>query len=100
MGSNSGSHIGTSPLSQVTQNYSGFFGIITVIAGGNETGAAHHFYASIPAGTEYEDVEIRVGKEEAERGFVLELWAADADTYTVGFISPSGERISRIPITQ
>ena len=47
MGSNSGSHIGTSPLSQVTQNYSGFFGIITVIAGGNETGAAHHFYASI-----------------------------------------------------
>ncbi len=97
MGSNSGSHIGTSPLSQVTQNYSGF-GIITVIAGGNETGAAHHFYASIPAGTEYEDVEIRVGKEEAERGFVLELWAADADTYTVGFISPSGERISRIPI--
>lgn len=98
MGSNSGSHIGTSPLSQVTQNYSGFFGIITVIAGGNETGAAHHFYASIPAGTEYEDVEIRAGKEEAERGFVLELWAADADTYTVGFISPSGERISRIPI--
>ena len=98
MGSNSGSHIGTSPLSQVTQNYSGFFGIITVIAGGNETGAAHHFYASIPAGTEYEDVEIRVGKEEAERGFVLELWAADADTYTIGFISPSGERISRIPI--
>ena len=98
MGSNSGSHIGTSPLSQVTQNYSGFFGIITVIAGGNETGAAHHFYASIPAGTEYEDVEIRVGKEEAERGFVLELWAADADTYTVGFISPSGERISRIHI--
>ena len=98
MGSNSGSHIGTSPLSQVTQNYSGFFGIITVIACGNETDAAHHFYASIPAGTEYEDVEIRVGKEEAERGFVLELWAADADTYTVGFISPSGERISRIPI--
>ena len=40
-----------------------FFGIITVIAGGNETGAAHHFYASIPAGTEYEDVEIRVGKK-------------------------------------
>lgn len=39
-----------------------------------------------------------MGKEEAERGFVLELWAADADTYTVGFISPSGERISRIPI--
>lgn len=98
VGSNSGSHMGTSPLSQVAQNYSGFFGIITVIAGGNETGAAHHFYGSIPADREYEDVEIRVGEEEAARGFVLELWAADADTYTVGFISPSGERISRIPI--
>ena len=98
LGSNSGSHLGTSPLSQVAQNYGGFFGIVTVIAGGNETGMAHHFSGTIPADQEWEDVEIRVGQEEAARGFVLELWTADADTYTVGFISPSGERISRIPI--
>ena len=39
-----------------------------------------------------------MGPEESGRGFSLELWASTADTYSVGFISPSGETISRIPI--
>ena len=43
-------------------------------------------------------MEIRVGPEESGRGFSLELWASTADTYSVGFVSPSGEIISRIPI--
>ena len=43
-------------------------------------------------------MEIRVGPEESARGFSLELWASTADTYSVGFVSPSGEIISRIPI--
>ena len=33
-----------------------------------------------------------------KRGFILELWSSAADLYTVGFVSPGGERISRIPI--
>ena len=36
---------------------------------------------------------------EEENGFVAELWASTPETYTVGFISPSGETISRIPLT-
>ena len=87
-----------SPLSQVTQNYGGFFGIATVIAAGNETGLAHHYAGRFSADTSFEDVELRVGGEEGKRGFILELWSSAADLYTVGFVSPGGERISRIPI--
>ena len=98
LGTNYGSHTGTSPLSQVTQNYGGFFGIATVIAAGNETGLAHHYTGRFSADTSFEDVELRVGEEEGKRGFILELWSSAADLYTVGFVSPGGERISRIPI--
>lgn len=98
LGSNLGSHEGTSPLSGVVQDASRFLGRAAVIAAGNETGRAHHYFGTIPAGQEWDDVEIRVGPEESGRGFALELWASTADTYSVGFISPSGETISRIPI--
>ena len=98
LGSNYGSHTGSSPLSQVAQNYGGFFGIATVIAAGNETGLAHHYAGRLSADTSYEDVELRVGKKEAERGFILELWSSATELYTVGFVSPGGERINRIPI--
>ena len=98
LGSNYGSHTGTSPLSQVTQNYGGFFGIATVIAAGNETGLAHHYAGRLSADTTYEDVDLRVGEKEAERGFILELWSSATELYTVGFVSPGGERINRIPI--
>ena len=98
LGSNLGSHEGTSPLSSVVQDASRFLGRAAVIAAGNETGRAHHYFGTIPAGQEWDDVEIRVGPEESSRGFSLELWASTADTYSVGFVSPSGEIISRIPI--
>lgn len=98
LGSNLGSHEGTSPLSITLQDISRNLGAATVIAAGNETGLGHHYEGTIPSGQEFDDVEIRVGQPESELGFVVELWASTADTYSVGFISPSGEIISRIPI--
>ena len=83
---------------QVTQNYGGFFGIATVIAAGNETGLSHHYAGQLSADTPYEDVELRVGEREAERGFILELWSSATELFTVGFVSPGGERINRIPV--
>lgn len=98
VGSNLGSHEGTSPLSVMLQDISRNLGTATVIAAGNEAGRGHHYKGAIPSGDEFHDVEIRVGPPEAERGFVVELWASTVDTYSVGFISPSGEAIGRIPI--
>lgn len=97
LGSNSGSHEGTSPLGYTLQHSSQSIGTINVIAGGNETGLSHHYFGTLPSGQNSEDVEIRVAQ--GERGFVAEFWSNITDLYTVGFISPSGETISRIPRT-
>lgn len=98
LGSNLGSHEGTSPLSIMLQDISRTLGTATIIAAGNETGRGHHYLGNIPSGQERDDVEIRVGEEESRRGFSVELWSSTADTVSVGFVSPSGETISRIPI--
>lgn len=97
LGSNSGSHEGTTPLGYTLQDSSQSIGTVNVIAGGNETGLSHHYFGTLPSGQNSEDVEIRVA--ENERGFVAEFWSDITDLYTVGFISPSGETISRIPMT-
>ena len=66
-----------------------------VCAAGNEVGFRHHYSGMISSETEYEDVEIRVSEEET--GFTTELWASPPDLFTVGFVSPTGEVIQRIP---
>lgn len=97
LGTNMGSHDGTSPLASYLSYLSTSPGIITVVAGGNETGFGHHYFGVISNEEEYDDVEIRVA--EGETGFTLELWAREPELYSVGFISPTGERIERIPNT-
>lgn len=97
LGTNLGSHGGTSPLSLALSSISQSIGACTVIAAGNESGLGHHYAGSVSSASEPDEVEIRVAEE--ENGFVAELWASTPETYTVGFISPSGETISRIPLT-
>lgn len=97
LGTNMGSHSGTSPLARYLSNMTNTPGQIMTLAGGNETGFGHHFLGAISAEEEFEDVELRVGP--SEPGFTLELWARESELYTVGFISPSGEEIRRIPIS-
>lgn len=96
LGTNSGSHEGSSPLGNVLRTASHFLGVIPVVAAGNEAGRSHHFMGKLENNQNFQDVEIRVA--EGERGFVAELWALNPEIYTVGFISPSGENIERIPI--
>ncbi len=97
LGTNLGSHGGTSPLSLSLTSITQSIGACTVIAAGNESGLGHHYVGSVPSASEPDEVEIRVAEE--ENGFVTELWASTPETYTVGFVSPSGEVISRIPLT-
>lgn len=96
LGTNQGSHTGTSPLGLQLQNISRFNGVITVIAAGNEAGLRHHYLGEMAQNQEYEDVEVRVAPD--EQGFILELWALEPELYSVGFISPAGETVQRIPI--
>lgn len=96
VGTNQGNHDGTSPLGTQLQQIGGLVGLSTVVGAGNEVGYHHHFFANMTADQEFEDVELRVG--EGETGFSLELWARAPELYTVGLLSPAGERIDRIPI--
>lgn len=97
LGTSQGSHEGTSPLGKMLNQMAEFSGVIPVLAAGNEAASGRHFRGSVLKDEEYEDVEIRVADQ--ERGFVLELWGRDPELYTVGFLSPTGERVERIPLT-
>ncbi len=95
LGTNAGSHEGALPLASYLTRLSSVSGLIIVVAGGNETGRGHHYLGQISPGEAYEDVEVRVGPE--ENGFTLELWAMESELYSVGFFSPAGEEIARLP---
>ena len=95
LGTNQGGHNGYSPFSQVLNNLQQILGISAVCAGGNEVGFRHHYFGRVTQSAAFDEVELKVGDE--ERGFVMELWANLPEIYTVGFVSPTGEVIDRIP---
>lgn len=97
LGTNTGSHSGTSPLARFLNDTSSTVGQISIVAGGNETGRGHHFLGHISSEEEFEEVELRVGANEP--GFTMELWARESELYSISFISPTGEQIPRVPNT-
>lgn len=98
LGTSMGSYDGTSPLSMYLNEIATLKNHVVVIAAGNEANARHHFYGSIMKQGDSETVEINVG--ENVRGFTAELWARAPELYSVAIISPTGEQIRRIPVTQ
>lgn len=94
-GTSQGGHDGSSPLSLQLQTLI-TRGIASVIGAGNEVGYQHHYLGTLTENQEYDDVELRVGANEP--GFCMELWARAPELYTIGFVSPSGEVVERVPI--
>lgn len=95
LGTNQGSHEGTDPLSLRLSDLGRNLGVAAACAAGNEVGYRNHYMGNMNPSMEYDEVELRVAPEEA--GFTLEMWAAAPELYTVGFVSPTGEVIQRIP---
>ncbi len=95
VGSNRGSHSGQSPLSSSIDDFAKKAASAIAIAGGNEGDKRHHFRGKVSKKNDYENVEIRVG--ENENGFMVEVWGNVPEIISVGFESPTGEVISRIP---
>ena len=96
LGTNYGSHEGTSPLGITLRRINHMIGVTTVLPAGNETGLGSHYEGNFTQNKDFEDVEIRVGGN--EKGFVIQLWAAPPEAYSVGFISPLGRVIERVPV--
>ncbi len=96
VGSNQGGHDGFSPLALVLNKLQIFLGVSVVCAAGNEAGRQHHYIGSISDSVSYDEVELRIS--EGGRGFDVELWANFPEVYTVGFVSPTGQAVDRIPL--
>ncbi len=95
LGTNQGSHEGTSPLCQYLNNVSAYAGTAVITAAGNETGMGHHYRGVMEQPSAPHVVEITVAEQ--EQGFSMEFWAQDIEIYTIGFISPTGEVIRPLP---
>lgn len=95
LGTSQGAHSGDSPLDSMLSVTNQFRGITGVSAAGNEAGRAHHYYGTALNSTEYNAVEILV--KEGTGGFCAELWGQPPEVYAVGFESPLGEVVQKIP---
>ena len=84
-------------------DFDGFLDLISlqpgrcvVVAGGNEGNAGHHFRSRSYEGILYQDVELRVSQ--IREGIFIEFWAAAPDLYGIGFVSPAGEVVEKLPV--
>ena len=84
IGTNLGSHNGTSPLASYLDSVAGRSSRAIVVCGGNEGDKEHHYENNVP-----DIVEIRVAGE--MKGFCLELWGTLPDIYAIRVRSPGGE---------
>lgn len=96
LGSNMGGHNATLPITGLLEIYANAANRAVVIGGGNEANQRHHFYGKTENVSDVKEVEIRV--DSGMRGFTMELWTDIPNVMAVSIISPSGERIPRVPV--
>lgn len=90
LGSNSGAHLGISPLAIYCNDISRLYQTVISVAAGNEGNARHHYFTELEPSTEFHTIEINVSSE--EQGFSLELWGSSPTSHDLIIQSPSGER--------
>lgn len=89
LGTNMGSHNGTSPLAAYLNSVAGRRSRAVVVCGGNEGDKEHHYEHTVP-----DTVEIRVPED--TKGFCMELWGTLPDIYAIRLRSPGGETSQEI----
>ncbi|MBP3926435.1 MAG: S8 family peptidase, partial [Clostridium sp.] len=89
LGNGTGSHFGTSPLSQYLNEAGRKFRTSICIAAGNEGNARHHYQGITLPRNAPDIAELRVA--EGESGFTMELWGTSLTPYDITLQSPSGE---------
>lgn len=97
LGTNQGNRAASLPLPLTLERLGQIQGITPVAASGNEAGRFHHYSGSVSSLDSPANVEILVPK--GSRGFTLELWGQAPQLFSVGFRSPAGEVIPRIPVS-
>lgn len=95
VGSSNGGHLGTTFLERYLDDILENPGLMVSVPAGNEGSERLHYSGNIAENHMYEEVEFNVG--EGESTLALEFWGMAPTTFGVGFITPRGERIERIP---
>lgn len=91
----SGPRTGATPLANVLSLAAARTNVAVVTAVGNEADNRTHVSAAAVSDNSPYVCELNVGAD--EDGIVIELWAGTMDILSVGFVSPSGEIVTRIP---
>lgn len=91
----SGPRTGATPLANVLALAAARTNVAVVTAVGNEADNRTHVSAVAVSDSSPYVCELNVGPD--EKGIVIELWAGTMDILSVGFVSPSGETVARIP---
>lgn len=88
LGTNNGSHTGSSVLAGMIDYVAGVWDRCVVVATGNEANARHHFFGKTDGSGEPVSVEVNV--EQNMPGIYLELWANAPELFAVAVRSPGG----------
>ncbi|WP_105615275.1 S8 family peptidase [Vallitalea okinawensis] len=94
-GSNEGPHNGTVFLEREFADYGSLYGVISVIAAGNEADASHHYHGIFEGDERTKEVQLNISDD--ERGLFINMWSRLPDELTVEFISPSGASTGKVP---
>ncbi|MBQ8983961.1 MAG: S8 family peptidase [Lachnospiraceae bacterium] len=95
LGTNGGDHSGRGPMQAYLNRLATAPGIAITIPSGNEGNARHHTSGILRDSERYRTIEINVGA--GDPGIYLEIWGNTQNVYAVGFESPYGEVVERIP---
>ena len=96
IGTNLGGHKGTNNLARYISSASLLSGVSFQIASGNEGIAGHHYHGRMREGENVQVVDFNVAEKES--GFIMELWGGAPAEFSVGLVSPGGERVERIQL--
>lgn len=91
-----GNHTGNGRFAEYLNLIAQQPGRAVIVPAGNEGNAAHHFRSRSYEGILYQDVEIRVSN--VTGGLYVEFWAEAPDLYGIGFVSPAGEVVEKLPV--
>ena len=92
LGTNKGSHVGSSPLCQSVDNMTRFFRSAISIAAGNEGAARHHYQGILSRSNPVDIAELRVGEKTQQ--FSMEFWGNSPELFQVTIQSPTGESLA------
>ncbi|WP_170311541.1 S8 family peptidase [Vallitalea okinawensis] len=93
--SNEGPHNGDALPERVFAEMGRSYGVIIVLAAGNEANASHHFHGVFEKKEKRKEVQLNIA--EMERGLFISLWSRLPDELEIEIISPSGETTDRVP---